>query len=80
VVPKVTVPDVVGKTAEEAASAVTEAGLGPIQIEYPGDAGDGGTILAQLPAGGREVPEGFPVLMLVSTGPRAEQLPEDEVQ
>jgi serine/threonine-protein kinase len=64
----VTVPNVVGKTAEEAATAITAAGLVPQVAEQPDAEVPAGTVISQGPTGGVKAEAGSTVLYTVSTG------------
>jgi hypothetical protein len=61
----VVVPDVLGKYYDEAAAAITAAGLNPVDVSIHGpideDAGDIGTIYRQTPKAGESVPAGTKV-------------------
>ena len=45
-----------------------ELGLRPVPLDAPNATAAAGTVYAQLPAAGTEVPKTYPVLLLVSTG------------
>jgi serine/threonine-protein kinase len=64
----VTVPNVVGKTAEEAATAITAAGLVPQVAEQPDAEVPAGTVISQGPTGGVKAEAGSTVLYTVSAG------------
>ena len=64
----VTVPNVVGKTAEEAAAAITAAGLVPQDAEQPDAEVPVGTVIRQGPQGGVKAQAGSVVLYAVSSG------------
>jgi beta-lactam-binding protein with PASTA domain len=59
---------VVGMDAAEAESTLSALGLRPIVLEAPSATAPQGTVSAQLPQAGKEVPKTYPVLLLVSTG------------
>jgi beta-lactam-binding protein with PASTA domain/predicted Ser/Thr protein kinase len=65
--PKVDVPDVVGKSRDEAVGALSEAGLKPNVVEVF-SAEDPGTVVAQFPLGGASVVKGSKVRINVSRG------------
>jgi eukaryotic-like serine/threonine-protein kinase len=69
------VPDVVGRTADEAGSILRDAGLEARQVEVPSTEPQG-NVVAQSPAAGSQVAQGSAVRINVSTGEGAEQ-PED---
>jgi beta-lactam-binding protein with PASTA domain len=64
----VTVPNVVGKTAEEAAASITAAGLVPQAAEQPDAEVPKGTVISQGPQGGVKAEAGSVVLYTVSSG------------
>ena len=64
-----TVPDVVGMDAAEAEEELTRLGLRPILLEAPSATTPAGSVSAQLPQAGKQVPKTYPVLLLVSNGP-----------
>ena len=66
---QVAVPDLVGMTEQGAAKALEQAGLkiGEVVSEQS-DKGPAGTVVAQDPAAGKEVAEGGPVALTVSSG------------
>jgi len=63
-----TVPDVVGSTADFASGALESVGLVPDVIEQESDAPEG-TVFEQVPAAGSAAAEGDTVVVKVSTGP-----------
>ncbi len=66
---KLAVPDVVGKSSEEASAAIIAAGLTPVEV--PGfSSAAAGTVGSQSPVAGSSVPEASPVIYLVSKGPK----------
>lgn len=71
---EVTVPDVVGMTAEEAADALGAAGLEAKSIEVEHDA-EAGTVVDQAPEAGSKVAPGSEVTVMVSAGPVATSIP-----
>jgi serine/threonine-protein kinase len=64
----VSVPDVVGLTAGKASGVLRRANLEPTIRLTRSDAA-AGTVLSQVPAGGREIDEGGRVRLVVATGP-----------
>ncbi len=64
-----TVPDVVGMDAAQAEEELTRLGLRPVPLQAPSATTPAGTVTAQLPQAGKQVPKTYPVLLLVSTGP-----------
>jgi len=68
----VTVPNVVGKTAEEAEAAITAAGLVPKSSSQPDAEVPKGTVISQGPAAGAKATPGSTVLYTVSSGVPAE--------
>lgn len=69
-----TVPDLKGKTREEAEKLLEEAGLVGVASEASNDAKEG-TVFEQSPAEGEEVEEGSTVTYTVSTGPGTVSIP-----
>jgi serine/threonine-protein kinase len=67
-VPTAIVPDLVGTDAAQAEAELEELGLRPVLLDAPHATATVGTVYAQLPAAGTEVPKTYPVLLLVSTG------------
>ena len=66
------VPDVTGLAAEDAATALEQAGLqvGTVS-EQSSDTVSAGAVISSDPAAGEQVPEQAPVDLVVSTGPEA---------
>ena len=75
---RVEVPDVVGRTADEAGSILREAGLEANVFRVPSDEAEG-TVVAQSPAAGSEIARGESVRINVSNGEGAEQPADEEV-
>ena len=73
--PEVTIPSVVGQTAEDAVAELTRAGLVAQVVEVNSDR-DEGSVTAQSPSAGTVVVEGTQVRMNVSKGPTTRQRPE----
>jgi beta-lactam-binding protein with PASTA domain/predicted Ser/Thr protein kinase len=67
--PMTEVPDVVGKTRDQAVAELTGANLDPNVVEINSGAPPN-TVTAQQPGAGEEVPEGTTVRINVSKGPR----------
>jgi beta-lactam-binding protein with PASTA domain len=61
-----TVPDLVGADAEQAEEDLIALGLRPVLLEAPSEAAPEGTVYAQLPKPGTQIPKTYPVLLLVS--------------
>jgi beta-lactam-binding protein with PASTA domain len=74
-VPTAIVPDLVGADAAQAEAELEKLGLRPVPLEAAGSTAPAGTVYAQLPEAGKEVPKTYPVLLLVSTGPGAQATP-----
>ena len=72
--PEVTIPSVVGQTAEDAVAELTRAGLVAQVVEVNSDR-DEGTVTAQSPSAGTVVVEGTQVRINVSKGPRPVNVP-----
>jgi beta-lactam-binding protein with PASTA domain len=76
---RVTVPDVVGRTAAEAGSLLRRAGLGsPRTVSVPSEQPKG-TVVAQSPVAGSEIAKGEAIRINVSDGAGAAQASEAEV-
>ena len=69
-----TIPSVVGQTAEDAVAELTRAGLVAQVVEVNSDR-DEGTVTAQSPSAGTVVVEGTQVRVNVSKGPRPVNVP-----
>ena len=74
-VPRVPVPDVVGRPRDEAAAAIRQAGLTPQLVEQPDDDVDAGEVVSQQPEGG-SARRGSTVRVVVSTGPDLVEVPD----
>jgi serine/threonine-protein kinase len=72
--PKVPVPDVVGKSRDDAIAELVKAGLAPKAFNVPSSQPTG-TVVAQAPHGGIVVVSGSPVRINVSEGPKQVVLP-----
>ncbi|MET0560341.1 MAG: Stk1 family PASTA domain-containing Ser/Thr kinase [Gaiellaceae bacterium] len=72
--PEVTIPSVVGQTAEDAVAELTRAGLVAQVVEVNSDR-DEGSVTAQSPSAGTVVVEGTQVRVNVSKGPRPVNVP-----
>jgi len=72
-----TVPNVVGKSAAEAQTAITGANLAPQITFEPSDDVPNGFVISQDPEGG-EVEVGSDVAIVVSSGPEAGETPTGE--
>ena len=68
-VPTAIVPDLVGTDAAQAEAGLEELGLRAILLDAPSSTAPAGTVYAQYPEAGEELPKTYPVLLLVSTGP-----------
>jgi eukaryotic-like serine/threonine-protein kinase len=75
---RVEVPDVVGRTADEAGSILRRAGLEARVVEVPSDE-PAGQVVAQSPAAGSEVARGDRVRINVSNGEGAEEAQDAQV-
>ncbi len=67
---KVSVPNVVGKTEEEATKAVTEAKLKASVVYKESEEVEKGLVISQSVAGGTEAEEGTTVALTISQGPK----------
>ncbi|HEU5207227.1 MAG TPA: Stk1 family PASTA domain-containing Ser/Thr kinase [Gaiellaceae bacterium] len=72
--PEVTIPSVVGQTAEDAVAELTRAGLVAQVVEINSDR-EVGTVTGQSPAAGLVVVEGAQVRINVSRGPKPVSVP-----
>jgi eukaryotic-like serine/threonine-protein kinase len=72
--PKVAVPDVIGKTRDDAVSTLTAAGLKPKVVEIHSNKPQD-TVTGQFPHAGTKVTRGSPVQVNVSTGPKPISVP-----
>jgi beta-lactam-binding protein with PASTA domain len=66
-VPTAIVPDLVGTDATQAEAELEELGLRPVLLDAPSATAPEGTVYAQLPEAGEELPKTYPVFLLVST-------------
>lgn len=71
---KIRVPDVTGKSENDAKSALTSAGLtvGSVTTDYS-DTREAGQVISQDPVGGTKVTKGTSVTLVVSLGKKPEQ-------
>lgn len=65
---EIEVPDVTGKTQEEATSTLEDAGFKVEVQEESSDSVDEGTVIRQSPSGGRKLAKDETVIIVVSTG------------
>ncbi|MCZ7527286.1 MAG: PASTA domain-containing protein [Acidimicrobiia bacterium] len=72
----VPVPPVAGLAFEQAAQAVTDAGLTPLREDVFSDAVEAGLVVGAEPAEGTEVERGSEVKVLVSKGPELLEVPD----
>ena len=79
-VPTAIVPDLVGTDVAQAEAELEELGLRPVLLDAPSATAPEGTVYAQLPEAGEELPKTYPVILLVSTGAglQASPLPAGE--
>ncbi len=68
IVEQLTVPDVAGKSEEEAVAILTEAGLSPTTSSEFSKAIPEGAVIDTDPAAGEQVTEGSPITVIVSSG------------
>ena len=69
---RVTVPDVAGQSQNDAAAAVTGAGLVPALDFTNSDTVNAGVVISQSPAADTEVDQGTAVTLVVSLGPESQ--------
>jgi eukaryotic-like serine/threonine-protein kinase len=62
------VPDVTGKTAAQAKSAIEAAGFVAESVDQPSESVAKGSVITQLPTSGSKAPPGSTVVIAVSTG------------
>ncbi|MEN0129283.1 MAG: Stk1 family PASTA domain-containing Ser/Thr kinase [Brevundimonas sp.] len=72
----VSVPDVVGKPAADAANAITAAHLTPVSAEAPSTTVEKGNVISTDPKAGESVEEKTEVTYTVSTGPADVEIPD----
>ena len=65
---ELTVPNLLGKTADEAYSALKSAGLVPVSVPDPESTEPDGTVVDQLPAAGSMVPPNSRVVLVIAGG------------
>jgi len=70
------VPDVVGRTQQEAQTALTDAGLTSTVVQAPDDTQPQGTVTGTDPAAGTSAVLGTAVTLTVSSGPSAVTVPD----
>jgi len=75
VVPKVTVPNVVGSQEQGAIQILTNAGL-QSSLSFQANSASSGTVLAEKPAAGTRVQKGSTVQLIVSSGPASVTVPK----
>src|SRR5581483_7536516 len=73
--PPVTVPDLTGKSASKARSALEAVGLVFAENDEYSDTVDEGVVISSSPAGGDSAPKGTNVTVTVSKGPRPFPMP-----
>lgn len=71
----VKVPNVVGKSSEEASKAIASLGLDPVAVEVNSDTVPAGQVIEQSPVAGSLVPPQTQVLFAVSKGPANKPTP-----
>ncbi|NYJ03616.1 serine/threonine-protein kinase [Nocardioides thalensis] len=71
------VPNVVGKTREQAARALRDAGFRPVFAKDPDSTEPAGTVTRQVPQAGTDLPEGSQVTVYYSTFVEPEDTDED---
>ncbi|OLT29486.1 serine/threonine protein kinase [Nocardiopsis sp. CNR-923] len=79
-VESVAVPDVVGETEDEARAALTDAGFDDVTTEERADEAEPGTVLETNPSAGTEHPLNEEVVLAVSAGPEAVEIPDVQGQ
>ncbi|MCL2504384.1 MAG: PASTA domain-containing protein [Coriobacteriia bacterium] len=70
----VKVPDVTGRTEQEATAALARVSLYPVQISVFSPAVPLGNVASQVPAAGEDLDPGSPVALVISKGPASLQL------
>jgi len=68
-------PEIVGLSTQKAISVLSAAGLQLGPTEYEHDASPSGTVFAQQPAPGVDLPKGSSVVVAISKGPLAPAVP-----
>ncbi|MFI6579102.1 Stk1 family PASTA domain-containing Ser/Thr kinase [Nocardiopsis sp. NPDC050513] len=79
-VESVAVPDVVGETEDSARSTLTDAGFEDVTTEEQADEAEPGTVLETDPGAGTEHPVDEEVVLVVSAGPEAVEIPDVQGQ
>jgi beta-lactam-binding protein with PASTA domain/tRNA A-37 threonylcarbamoyl transferase component Bud32 len=74
--PQAEVPDVVGKSFEEAQSTLQAAGFKVTRKDKESESKDAGTVLAQDPKGGAQIDSGSTVALTVAKEPAAAPVPD----
>ena len=73
--PGVNVPDVTGKSQQDAVNVMTFVGLQPTVVSQPSDTIPQGSTIGTEPSAGTRVAKGSPVRVLVSSGPAEVDVP-----
>ncbi|MEV2278936.1 Stk1 family PASTA domain-containing Ser/Thr kinase [Nocardiopsis sp. NPDC049922] len=79
-VESVAVPDVVGETEDGARATLTDAGFEDVTTEEQADEAEPGTVLETDPAAGTEHPVDEEIVLVVSAGPEAVEIPDVQGQ
>ncbi len=69
-----TVPEVTGRTEEEAARALARANLFPVRVVVYSPAVPAGSVASQVPTAGADLAPGSPVALVISQGPAPSQM------
>lgn len=77
---RVTVPDVVGQSVDDARSTLTSRGFGVRTTEQESADRKPGTVLSQNPAGGSQASEGADVSLVVAKAPAQAKVPDVTTQ
>ncbi|WP_116247926.1 Stk1 family PASTA domain-containing Ser/Thr kinase [Nocardiopsis sp. FIRDI 009] len=75
-VEEVAIPDVVGETEDAARATLTGEGFEDIAVEQQADEAEPGTVLETDPEAGTQHPVDQTVLLVVSSGPEAVEIPD----
>jgi serine/threonine-protein kinase len=74
--PKVAVPNVVGRSFDDAREILSDAGFEATQQPRADDEAEPGTVLEQSPGAGTEADKGTTVTLVTSSGPEAVRVPD----
>jgi eukaryotic-like serine/threonine-protein kinase len=73
----VKIPNLVGKTYDDAAAVLTGLGLKPLRQDHTNDTIPAGQVISTDPQSGRTMPEGSTITVWVSKGPALRPVPDE---